>query len=277
MENKENELNFINYDVNNAHDKYLLSFFSSRIKNNKYKTLNKLSMDNFDKTLKYYFPITNKTEDNNYYTFHGKTMSKLRKFGKVDGNKTFIINKITYYKNRKNLNNNIILPRVKLFHDPKKLKTISLNKNPNNRYEFKRYMGPKTKPKKEKNYFPSFYYLNPEMKEDYFSLIKKSNQSLLFIKDKELNIDNEIENLNCSNYITNHSIRSNNEINLNNNLMHSDDKRNLETQFLEKRVTFGNFNNVRFNFKNPVQKAKVYNLLENFNEMSSIHRLKYYP
>ena len=115
------------------------------------------------------------------------------------------------------------------------------------------------------------------MKEDYFSLIKKSNQSLLFIKDKELNIDNEIENLNCSNYITNHSIRSNNEINLNNNLMHSDDKRNLETQFLEKRVTFGNFNNVRFNFKNPVQKAKVYNLLENFNEMSSIHRLKYYP
>ena len=33
-----------------------------------------------------------------------------------------------------------------------------------------------------------------------------------------------------------------------------------DIQFLEKRVTFGNFNNVRFNFKNPVQKAKVYNL-----------------
>jgi hypothetical protein len=271
MENKENELDCVNYNVNTDNDKYLLSFFSSRFKNNKYKTINKLSLDNFDKTLKYYFPITNKTEDNNYYTFHGKTMSKLKKFGKVDGNKTFLINKITYNKNRKNLNN-ITLPKVNLFNG-----SISLNKNPKNKFENKRYMGPKTKPQKEKNYFPSFYYLNPEMKEDYYSLIKKSNQSLLFIKDKELDIDNEIENLNCSNYITNHSIRSNNEINSNNNLIYSDDKRNLETQFLEKRITFGNFKNVRFYFKNPVQKAKVHNLLENFNIMSSIHRLKYYP
>ena len=276
MENKENELDCVNYNVNTDNDKYLLSFFSSRFKNNKYKTINKLSLDNFDKTLKYYFPITNKTEDNNYYTFHGKTMSKLKKFGKVDGNKTFLINKITYNKNRKNYNN-INLPKVNLFHDSKNYKIISLNKNSKNKFENKRYMGPKTKPKREKNYFPSFNYLNPEMKEDYFSLIKKSNQSLLFIKDKELDIDNEIENLNCSNYITNHSIRSNNEINSNNNLIYSDDKRNLETQFLEKRVTFGNFKNVHFYFKNPVQKAKVHNLLENFNRMSSIHRLKYYP
>ena len=276
MENKENELDCVNYNVNTDNDKYLLSFFSSRFKNNKYKTINKLSLDNFDKTLKYYFPITNKTEDNNYYTFHGKTMSKLKKFGKVDGNKTFLINKITYNKNRKNLNN-ITLPKVNLFNGSKKYNTISLNKNPKNKFENKRYMGPKTKPQKEKNYFPSFNYLNPEMKEDYFSLIKKSNQSLLFIKDKELDIDNEIENLNCSNYITNHSIRSNNEINSNNNLIYSDDKRNLETQFLEKRVTFGNFKNVHFYFKNPVQKAKVHNLLENFNRISSIHRLKYYP
>ncbi len=276
MENKENELDCVNYNVNTDNDKYLLSFFSSRFKNNKYKTINKLSLDNFDKTLKYYFPITNKTEDNNYYTFHGKTMSKLKKFGKVDGNKTFLINKITYNKNRKNYNN-INLPKVNLLHDSKNYKIISLNKNSKNKFENKRYMGPKTKPKREKNYFPSFNYLNPEMKEDYFSLIKKSNQSLLFIKDKELDIDNEIENLNCSNYITNHSIRSNNEINSNNNLIYSDDKRNLETQFLEKRVTFGNFKNVHFYFKNPVQKAKVHNLLENFNRMSSIHRLKYYP
>ena len=276
MENKENELDCVNYNVNTDNDKYLLSFFSSRFKNNKYKTINKLSLDNFDKTLKYYFPITNKTEDNNYYTFHGKTMSKLKKFGKVDGNKTFLINKITYNKNRKNYNN-INLPKVNLFHDSKNYKIISLNKNSKNKFENKRYMGPKTKPKREKNYFPSFNYLNPEMKEDYFSLIKKSNQSLLFIKDKELDIDNEIENLNCSNYITNRSIKSNNEINSNNNLMYSDDKRNLETQFLEKRVTFGNFKNVHFYFKNPVQKAKVHNLLENFNRMSSIHRLKYYP
>ena len=276
MENKENELDCLNYNVNTDNDKYLLSFFSSRFKNNKYKTINKLSLDNFDKTLKYYFPITNKTEDNNYYTFHGKTMSKLKKFGKVDGNKTFLINKITYNKNRKNYNN-INLPKVNLLHDSKNYKIISLNKNSKNKFENKRYMGPKTKPKREKNYFPSFNYLNPEMKEDYFSLIKKSNQSLLFIKDKELDIDNEIENLNCSNYITNHSIRSNNEINSNNNLIYSDDKRNLETQFLEKRVTFGNFKNVHFYFKNPVQKAKVHNLLENFNKMSSIHRLKYYP
>jgi hypothetical protein len=275
MENKENELDCVNYNVNTDNDKYLLSFFSSRFKNNKYKTINKLSLDNFDKTLKYYFPITNKTEDNNYYTFHGKTMSKLKKFGKVDGNKTFLINKITYNKNRKNYNIN--LPKVNLLHDSKNYKIISLNKNSKNKFENKRYMGPKTKPKREKNYFPSFNYLNPEMKEDYFSLIKKSNQSLLFIKDKELDIDNEIENLNCSNYITNHSIRSNNEINSNNNLIYSDDKRNLETQFLEKRVTFGNFKNVHFYFKNPVQKAKVHNLLENFNRMSSIHRLKYYP
>jgi hypothetical protein len=276
MENKENELDCVNYNVNTDNDKYLLSFFSSRFKNNKYKTINKLSLDNFDKTLKYYFPITNKTEDNNYYTFHGKTMSKLKKFGKVDGNKTFLINKITYNKNRKNYNN-INLPKVNLLHDSKNYKIISLNKNSKNKFENKRYMGPKTKPKREKNYFPSFNYLNPEMKEDYFSLIKKSNQSLLFIKDKELDIDNEIENLNCSNYITNHSIRSNNEINSNNNLIYSDDKRNLETQFLEKSVTFGNFKNVHFYFKNPVQKAKVHNLLENFNRMSSIHRLKYYP
>ena len=276
MENKENELDCVNYNVNTDNDKYLLSFFSSRFKNNKYKTINKLSLDNFDKTLKYYFPITNKTEDNNYYTFHGKTMSKLKKFGKVDGNKTFLINKITYNKNRKNYNN-INLPKVNLFHDSKNYKIISLNKNSKNKFENKRYMGPKTKPKREKNYFPSFNYLNPEMKEDYFSLIKKSNQSLLFIKDKELDIDNEIENLNCSNYITKHSIRSNNEMNSNNNLIYSDDKRNLETQFLEKRVTFGNFKNVHFYFKNPVQKAKVHNLLENFNRMSSIHRLKYYP
>ena len=276
MENKENELDCVNYNVNTDNDKYLLSFFSSRFKNNKYKTINKLSLDNFDKTLKYYFPITNKTEDNNYYTFHGKTMSKLKKFGKVDGNKTFLINKITYNKNRKNYNN-INLPKVNLLHDSKNYKIISLNKNSKNKFENKRYMGPKTKPKREKNYFPSFNYLNPEMKEDYFSLIKKSNQSLLFIKDKELDIDNEIENLNCSNYITNHSIRSNNEINSNNNLIYSDDKRNLETQFLEKRVTFGNFKNVHFYFKNPVQKAKVHNLLENFNRISSIHRLKYYP
>ena len=273
MENKENELDCVNYNVNTDNDKYLLSFFSLRFKNNKYKTINKLSLDNFDKTLKYYFPITNKTEDNNYYTFHGKTMSKLKKFGKVDGNKTFLINKITYNKNRKNYNN-INLPKVNLLHDSK---IISLNKKSKNKFENKRYMGPKTKPKREKNYFPSFNYLNPEMKEDYFSLIKKSNQSLLFIKDKELDIDNEIENLNCSNYITNHSIRSNNEINSNNNLIYSDDKRNLETQFLEKRVTFGNFKNVHFYFKNPVQKAKVHNLLENFNRISSIHRLKYYP
>ena len=276
MENKENELDCVNYNVNTDNDKYLLSFFSSRFKNNKYKTINKLSLDNFDKTLKYYFPITNKTEDNNYYTFHGKTMSKLKKFGKVDGNKTFLINKITYNKNRKNYNN-INLPKVNLLHDSKNYKIISLNKNSKNKFENKRYMGPKTKPKREKNYFPSFNYLNPEMKEDYFSLIKKSNQSLLFIKDKELDIDNEIENLNCSNYITNHSIRSNKEINSNNNLIYSDDKRNLETQFLEKRVTFGNFKNVHFYFKNPVQKAKAHNLLENFNRISSIHRLKYYP
>ncbi len=276
MENKENELDYVNYDINTLKEKYLLSFFYSRLKNDKSKNINKLSFDNFHKTLKYYFPITNKTEDNNYYTFHGNTMSKLRKFGKVEGNKTCLINKITYNKNRKNLNN-ITLPKVNLFNGSKKYNTISLNKNPKNKFENKRYMGPKTKPQKEKNYFPSFYYLNPEMKEDYYSLIKKSNQSLLFIKDKELDIDNEIENLNCSNYITNRSIKSNNEINSNNNLMYSDDKRNLETQFLEKRITFGNFKNVRFYFKNPVQKAKVHNLLENFNIMSSIHRLKYYP
>lgn len=269
MEKENLENNSLKEDINNKKQNNITSFYVSRIRINKKRKPIQISNENFDNTLRYYFPITNRTYDNNFYTNHGKTMSKFTKFEHNKKNKIFEINKISYAKNLKL--NRFSFPKIKNIISNFKL-TCS-NKSKFN--ENKRYMGPKTKPKKEKNLFPLFDYLNPELKDDYYSLIKKENRSLLFIKDNHLNVDDEIEKLNCSNYITDNLIKGKKDNKERLILSYDDYKETItDLPFLEKKITYGALSSVRFKFKNPVHKAKVYNLLNNINQMSSIHRLK---
>ena len=121
-------------------------------------------------------------------------MVKLNKSQGKKTNKTYIINNLIYHK--RNKSDNIIngINDIKThYNKPINLKSIS-NSLSNERY--------KNNKNEKEEFFPSFNYLNPEIKESYKSLIDKTKTSLLFMKDKDLNIDNEIANLNATNYIT---------------------------------------------------------------------------
>ena len=213
------------------------------------------------------FPITNNTSEHNFYINHEKTMVKLNKSQGKKTNKTYIINNLIYHK--RNKSDNIIngINDIKTYYNkPINLKSIS-NSLSNERY--------KNNKNEKEEFFPSFNYLNPEIKESYKSLIDKTKTSLLFMKDKDLNIDNEIANLNATNYITDRVFISK-RYNSNDNKIFSYESNNkkfdLDLPFIEKQTIYKGLNNIRLKYPNPVYKSRIENFLNDFHKMINLYK-----
>ena len=213
------------------------------------------------------FPITNNTSEHNFYINHEKTMVKLNKSQGKKTNKTYIINNLIYHK--RNKSDNIIngINDIKThYNKPINLKSIS-NSLSNERY--------KNNKNEKEEFFPSFNYLNPEIKESYKSLIDKTKTSLLFMKDKDLNIDNEIANLNATNYITDRVFISK-RYNSNDNKIFSYESNNkkldLDLPFIEKQTIYKGLNNIRLKYPNPVYKSRIENFLNDFHKMINLYK-----
>ena len=213
------------------------------------------------------FPITNNTSEHNFYINHEKTMVKLNKSQGKKTNKTYIINNLIYHK--RNKSDNIIngINDIKThYNKPINLKSISKSLS-NIRY--------KNNKNEKEEFFPSFNYLNPEIKESYKSLIDKTKTSLLFMKDKDLNIDNEIANLNATNYITDRVFISK-RYNSNDNKIFSYESNNkkfdLDLPFIEKQTIYKGLNNIRLKYPNPVYKSRIENFLNDFHKMINLYK-----
>ena len=213
------------------------------------------------------FPITNNTSEHNFYINHEKTMVKLNKSQGKKTNKTYIINNLIYHK--RNKSDNIIngINDIKThYNKPINLKSIS-NSLSNERY--------KNNKNEKEEFFPSFNYLNPEIKESYKSLINKTKTSLLFMKDKDLNIDSEIANLNGTNYITDRVFKTK-SYNSNDNKIFSYESNNkkidLDLPFIEKQTIYKGLNNIRLKYPNPVYKSRIENFLNDFHKMINLYK-----
>ena len=214
------------------------------------------------------FPITNNTSEHNFYINHEKTMAKLNKSQGKKTNKTYIINNVIYHKRNKSDNITNGINDIKIhYNKPINLKSIYSQNYLNERYK-KNKIG-------EEELFPSFDYLNPEIKESYKSLIDKTKTSLLFMKDKDLNIDNEIANLNATNYITDRVFISK-RYNSNDNKIFSYESNNkkfdLDLPFIEKETIYKGLNNIRFKYPNPVYKARIESFLIDFHKMINLYK-----
>ena len=196
------------------------------------------------------FPITNNTSEHNFYINHEKTMAKLNKSQGKKTNKTYIINNVIYHKRNKSDNITNGINDIKIhYYKPINLKSIYSQNNLNDRYK-KNKIG-------EEELFPSFDYLNPEIKESYKSLINKTKTSLLFMKDKDLNIDSEIANLNGTNYITDRVFKTKSYNSNDNNIFSyesNNKKLDLDLPFIEKQTIYKGLNNIRLKYPNPVFK-----------------------
>ena len=213
------------------------------------------------------FPITNNTSEHNFYINHEKTMVKLNKSQGKKTNKTYIINNLIYHK--RNKSDNIIngINDIKThYNKPINLKSIS-NSLSNERY--------KNNKNEKEEFFPSFNYLNPEIKESYKSLINKTKTSLLFMKDKDLNIDSEIANLNGTNYITDRVFKTK-SYNSNDNKIFSYESNNkkldLDLPFIEKQTIYKGLNNIRLKYPNPVFKSKIESFLNDFHKIINLYK-----
>ena len=210
------------------------------------------------------FPITNNTSEHNFYINHEKTMAKLNKSQGKKTNKTYIINNVIYHKRNKSDNITNGINDIKIhYNKPINLKSIYLNE----RYK-KNKIG-------EEEFFPSFNYLNPEIKESYKSLINKTKTSLLFMKDKDLNIDSEIANLNGTNYITDRVFKTK-SYNSNDNKIFSYESNNkkfdLDLPFIEKQTIYKGLNNIRLKYPNPVFKSKIESFLNDFHKIINLYK-----
>ena len=214
------------------------------------------------------FPITNNTSEHNFYINHEKTMAKLNKSQGKKTNKTYIINNVIYHKRNKSDNITNGINDIKIhYNKPINLKSIYSQNYLNERYK-KNKIG-------EEEFFPSFNYLNPEIKESYKSLINKTKTSLLFMKDKDLNIDSEIANLNGTNYITDRVFKTK-SYNSNDNKIFSYESNNkkldLDLPFIEKQTIYKGLNNIRLKYPNPVFKSKIESFLNDFHKIINLYK-----
>ena len=216
------------------------------------------------------------SNDFTFYTNHSKQMKKLKKFENSNNNSSKIVN----------LDHIEYKPYIKIIYKqspayyPKYLKTLTEEK--------------KLKINNDNNPFLPKLIFHPK------PTLKKYNKSLLFIDNKNLNINDEIENVNQNFFLSNRYLshrndnkknieffqteietrtntEENNKNNINNfnNTTNSIDNSNT-MKFLEKKTIYKCLKNVHFSFKNPVERAKHLKLIENFAEINLINKLKLY-
>ena len=216
------------------------------------------------------------SNDFTFYTNHSKQMKKLKKFENSNNNSSKIVNldHIEYKPYTK-----IIYKQSPAYY-PKYLKTLTEEK--------------KLKINNDNNPFLPKLIFHPK------PTLKKYNKSLLFIDNKNLNINDEIENVNQNFFLSNRYLshrndnkknieffqteietrtntEENNKNNINNfnNTTNSIDNSNT-MKFLEKKTIYKYLKNVHFSFKNPVERAKHLKFIENFAEINLINKLKLY-
>ena len=262
--NEENKKSLNNNKINN----------NNSINNNDNNDNNNNSMQNLKEILDLYKTYSN---DFNFYTNHSKQLKKLKKFENSNKNRTNIINldHIEY----KPINKNIYKQSPANY--PKYLKTLTEEK--------------KLKDKKENNPFLPKLIFHPK------PTLKKYKKSLLFIDNKYLNINDEIENVNQNFFLSNRYLshrsdnkkkveffqteietRTNTEENIknnnknNNNTINSSEENPKTMQFLEKKTFYKSLKNPHFSFKNPVERAKHLKFITKFAEINLINKLKLY-
>lgn len=111
--------------------------------------------------------------------------------------------------------------------------------------------------KKQYDYFPRLLDLKKSC------MINKKNdkykdKNILFIKLKDLNFETEIRNTTRKNFITPDKYLL---INTNNN-----------GNFLEKKTTYKILENIKFKFKNPIDKSKLQKYAQNFKSFYAVNK-----
>ena len=293
MENSKKK-QFINSEQNTDYDLYDENAFKTISTNNDilsndcktdryfYNSRNEMAITN-------YFTITNKTQDNNFYSNHKKTMTKLKKCIKHNRNHTLYLNNIKYNTNKCNY------PIIK--HKCINSQTIDLinrpfiNKNSsnynhkvkNNKFKYKRFIQPKIiNHEIKEELFPKFNFLNPKNKELYYKLITKNKKSILNSNNEDLDIDNEIINVKNTNYITNKMITErkndffqtniNYDYNLkNNNNLIKEKNRIFEIPFYKKITKFKTLNQFKYTISNPVERCRVKEFFKNFETIKTVN------
>ena len=87
---------------------------------------------------------------------------------------------------------------------------------------------------------------------------KYKDKNILFIKLKDLNFETEIRNTTRKNFITPDKYLL---INTNNN-----------GNFLEKKTTYKILENIKFKFKNPIDKSKLQKYAQNFKSFYAVNK-----
>jgi hypothetical protein len=264
--NEENKKSLNNNKINN----------NNSINNNDNNDNNNNSMQNLKEILDLYKTYSN---DFTFYTNHSKQMKKLKKFENSNNNSSKIVNldHIEYKPYNK-----IIYKQSPAYY-PKYLKTLTEeNKKLKNK-------------KNEDNPFLPKLIFHPK------PTLQKYNKSLLFIDNKNLNINDEIENVNQNFFLSNRYLshrndnkknveffqteietRTNteeNKKNINNNYnntTNSMEENSNTMKFLEKKTYYKCLKNVHFSFKNPVERAKHLKFIRKFAEINLINKLKLY-
>jgi hypothetical protein len=250
---------------------------------------NLFSFSNLKDILDLYKTYSN---DYNFYTNHQKQL-KLKKFEntKFSGEKILYLDHVEYKPFSK------ILYKQSPPNYPKYLKTLTEKKNKLNKIV-------------DDPFLPKLIF-HPKPK------LKKFNKSLLFIDNKNLNINYEIENVNQNFFLSNRYLshrNNNNNNNNNNNKLYGIFQTEIETRtnteennknnnnnnnnenyinnnnnenenendddntmkFLEKKTYYKSLKNPKFNFKNPVERAKHLKFITKFAEINLINKLKLY-
>ncbi len=234
---------------------------------------NNNSMQNLKEILDLYKTYSN---DFTFYTNHSKQMKKLKKFENSNNNSSKIVNldHIEYKPYNK-----IIYKQSPAYY-PKYLKTLT---EENKKLKIK---------KNDDNPFLPKLIFHPK------PTLQKYNKSLLFIDNKNLNINDEIENVNQNFFLSNRYLshrndnkknveffqteietRTNteeNKKNINNNTTNSMEENSNTMKFLEKKTYYKCLKNVHFSFKNPVERAKHLKFIRKFAEINLINKLKLY-
>jgi hypothetical protein len=219
------------------------------------------------------------SNDFTFYTNHSKQMKKLKKFENSNNNSSKIVNldHIEYKPYNK-----IIYKQSPAYY-PKYLKTLT---------EENKIL--KNKKNDDNPFLPKLIF-HPK------PTLQKYNKSLLFIDNKNLNINDEIENVNQNFFLSNRYLshrndnkknveffqteietRTNTEENKNNinnnynNTTNSMEENSNTMKFLEKKTYYKCLKNVHFSFKNPVERAKHLKFIRKFAEINLINKLKLY-
>ena len=264
--NEENKKSLNNNKINN----------NNSINNNDNNDNNNNSMQNLKEILDLYKTYSN---DFTFYTNHSKQMKKLKKFENSNNNSSKIVNldHIEYKPYNK-----IIYKQSPAYY-PKYLKTLT--------EETKKL---KNKKNDDNPFLPKLIF-HPK------PTLQKYNKSLLFIDNKNLNINDEIENVNQNFFLSNRYLshrndnkknveffqteietRTNteeNKKNINNNYnntTNSMEENSNTMKFLEKKTYYKCLKNVHFSFKNPVERAKHLKFIRKFAEINLINKLKLY-